>query len=152
MTPVTRLTRDPIDPISLLRSVTGSRHGAALLFLGMVRDVNDGRAVSGIEYSAYEEMAARELAAIAEEAEQRFRAAQVAIAHRLGELGLEDASVGIAVAHAHRGVAYDASRWIIEALKQRVPIWKREQYLDGSREWVDPSGRPAVAAATGEAP
>ena len=65
---------------------------------------------------------------------------------RLGELDLEDASVGLAVAHPHRGAAYDASRWIIEELKRRVPIWKRERYVDGTREWVDPLGRPAVGA------
>jgi molybdopterin synthase catalytic subunit len=144
MTPATRLTRNPIDPTTLVRRVASPRHGAVLLFLGVVRDVNDGRAVVGIEYSAYEAMAARELEAIAVEAIARFEAVAVVIEHRLGELALEDVSVGIAVAHAHRGVAYDASRWVIEELKRRVPIWKREQYVDGTREWVDPSGRPVV--------
>jgi molybdopterin synthase catalytic subunit len=96
-----------------------------------------------MEYSAYEAMAARELAAIAGEAMDRFDAIDVAIEHRLGALALEEASVGIAVAHAHRGIAYDASRWVIEELKRRVPIWKREQYTDGTREWVDPSGHRA---------
>jgi molybdopterin synthase catalytic subunit len=141
MTPVARLTRRPIDPAALLESVAHPRHGAILLFLGVVREVNDGRAVSGIEYSAYEAMAVRELAAIAAEAQARFDATDVAIEHRLGELALEEASVGIAVAHPHRGAAYEASRWVIEELKRRVPIWKREQYADGTREWVDPSGR-----------
>ncbi len=140
MTPVAALTRRPIDPTALLERVAAPRHGAVLLFLGVVREVNDGRGVTGIEYSAYEAMAARELSAIAEEAVARFDGTDVAIEHRLGELALEEASVGIAVAHAHRGVAYDASRWIIEELKRRVPIWKREQYVDGTREWVDPSG------------
>jgi molybdopterin synthase catalytic subunit len=118
-----------------------------LLFLGVVRDVNDGRQVTGIEYSAYEAMAARELAAIASEAIALFGAVDVAVEHRLGDLALEEASVGIAVAHAHRGEAYDASRWIIEELKRRVPIWKREHYADGTREWVDPTGRPATVSA-----
>jgi molybdopterin synthase catalytic subunit len=146
MTPVARLTRGPIDPVALLQSVARPRHGAVILFLGVVREVNDGRPVTGIDYSAYEAMAARELGAIADEALARFDAADVAIEHRLGELALEEASVGIAVAHAHRGIAYDASRWVIEELKRRVPIWKRERYADGTREWVDPSGRPADAA------
>jgi molybdopterin synthase catalytic subunit len=146
MTPVARLTRAPIDAAALLQSVARPRHGAILLFLGVVREVNDGRPVTGIEYSAYEAMAASELAAIAAEALARFDATDVAIEHRLGELALEEASVGIAVAHPHRGVAYDASRWVIEELKRRVPIWKREQYADGTREWVDPSGRPAAVA------
>jgi molybdopterin synthase catalytic subunit len=139
MTPLTRLHREAIDPAALLRAVSGPAHGAVLLFLGVVREVNEGRGVTGIEYSAYEAMAARELEAIATEATSRFDAVAVAIEHRLGELSLEEASVGIAVAHVHRGVAYDASRWIIEELKRRVPIWKREHYVDGTREWVDPT-------------
>jgi molybdopterin synthase catalytic subunit len=110
----------------------------------VVREVNQGRAVTGIEYSAYEGMAARELESIATEAEARFPDVAVAVEHRLGELALEEASVAIAVAHPHRGEAYDASRWVIEELKRRVPIWKREQYVDGAREWVDPSARPAA--------
>lgn len=144
--PVTRLTREPIDPAALLRRVGRPANGALVLFVGVVREVNDGRAVTGIEYSAYEAMAATELAAIAEEAGTRFGTPDIAIEHRLGELALEEASVGIAVGHPHRGGAYDASRWIIEQLKQRVPIWKREHYVDGTREWVDPAGRPAAAA------
>jgi molybdopterin synthase catalytic subunit len=144
MTPVAHLTRAPIDATALIARVARPAHGAVLLFLGIVRDVNDGRTVTGMEYSAYEAMAERELAAIAEEARSRFAGTDVAIQHRLGDLGLEEASVGIAVAHAHRRTAYDVSRWLIEELKRRVPIWKREHYLDGTREWVDPSGHPAV--------
>ena len=145
MSPVARLHREVIDPATLLRSVAHPSHGAVLLFLGVVREVNEGRDVIGIEYSAYEAMASRELSAIAVEAEARFSGVSVAVEHRLGELALEEASVGIAVAHSHRGSAYDASRWIIGELKRRVPIWKREQYVDGTREWVDPAGRPAPA-------
>jgi molybdopterin synthase catalytic subunit len=146
MTAVARLHREVIDPQSLLRAVSRPASGALVLFLGVVRETNDGRAVTGIEYQAYEAMAARELAAIADEAVARFDAVDVAIEHRLGELALEETSVGIAVAHPHRAQAYAASRWIIEELKRRVPIWKREQYADGTRDWVDPSGRlPAHA-------
>jgi molybdopterin synthase catalytic subunit len=146
MTPAARLHRDVIDPAALLRLVGRSANGAVLLFLGVVRDMNDGRSVTGIEYSAYEPMAQAELASIAVEAAERFGTPDIAIEHRLGDLDLEDASVGIAVAHPHRGAAYDASRWIIEELKRRVPIWKRERYVDGTREWVDPLGRPAAGA------
>jgi molybdopterin synthase catalytic subunit len=146
MTPHTRLVRDRIDPTALLRLVSGPANGAILLFLGVVREVNEGRAVTGIEYSAYEGMADRELGEIATEAARRFGVANIAIEHRLGELALEEASVGIAVAHPHRDEAYAASRWVIEELKRRVPIWKREQYADGTREWVDPGGHAAVVA------
>jgi molybdopterin synthase catalytic subunit len=147
MTVAARLTRDPIEPAALLAEVAHASHGAIILFLGVVREVNDGRGVTGIEYSAYEGMAARELQAIATEASARFGSPSVAIVHRLGELALEEASVGIAVAHAHRGDAYAVSRWIIEELKRRVPIWKREHYVDGTREWVDPTEKAATQAA-----
>jgi molybdopterin synthase catalytic subunit len=138
------LVRHPIDASALIERVSRPANGAVLLFVGVVRDVNDGRTVSGMEYSAYESMAARELAEIASEAAQRFGVSDIAIEHRLGELALEEASVGIAVAHPHRGPAYEASRWVIEELKHRVPIWKREHYADGTREWVDPTGKPAT--------
>jgi molybdopterin synthase catalytic subunit len=147
MTIAARLHREPIDPLALLRDVSEPRNGAIVLFLGVVRDVNDGRGVTGIEYSAYEAMAARELTDIAQEAAARFDVRDLAIEHRLGELELQEASVGIAVAHPHRAQAYEASRWLIEELKRRVPIWKREHYVDGTREWVDPSGRPAAGVA-----
>ena len=146
MTTHTRLVRAPIDANALLALVSRPENGALLLFLGVVRDVNDGRAVTGIDYSAYEPMAVRELADIANDAARRFGVTNIAVEHRLGELALEDASVGIAVAHPHRGEAYEASRWIIEEIKRRVPIWKREHYADGTREWVDPT-RTALPAA-----
>ena len=135
-----RLSRAPLDPSALLHEIGDPAYGAVLLFLGVVRDVNDGRAVSGIEYSAYEGMAASELQAIAREAAARYGPASVVIVHRLGALALEEASVAIVVAHAHRDEAYQLSRWAIEELKRRVPIWKREHYADGTREWVDPAG------------
>ena len=144
MTPTGRLVREPIDVAALVREVARSAHGAIVLFLGVVRDVNEGREVTGIEYTAYEAMASSQLQAIAGEAADRFGSSDVIIVHRLGELALEEASVGIAVAHAHRDVAYALSRWTIEELKRRVPIWKREHYVDGTREWVDPSGRPML--------
>ena len=148
MTPLGWLTREPIDAAALVRDVACPAHGAILLFLGVVRDVNDERGVTAIEYSAYESMAAAELQAIASEGAQRFGSTNVRIVHRLGELALEDASVGIAVAHAHRDEAYALSRWTIEELKRRVPIWKREHYVDGTREWVDPAGRTAAEIAS----
>ena len=142
MTPRAELVHQPIDASALIRRVSRPANGAVLLFLGVVRDVNDGRAVTGIEYSAYESMAERELAAIASEAAERFGMSDIAIQHRVGQLALEEASVGIAVAHPHRGAAYDASRWAIEEIKRRVPVWKREHYADGTREWVDPTRKP----------
>ena len=145
MTAVGRLTNERIDASALAGDVSSPSFGAILLFLGVVRDVNAGRAVTGIEYSAYQSMAASQLAEIAHEGAERFGPANVAIVHRLGALELQEASVGIAVAHAHRDAAYQLSRWCIDELKKRVPIWKREHYVDGTREWVDPSGSPVEA-------
>jgi len=125
-----------IDTAALLAEVANVASGATLLFVGTVRDVNDGRGVTGMEYSAYRGMAERELADIAQDASTRFGTFDIAVEHRIGTLELGEASVAIALSHPHRGPAYDASRYIIEQLKQRVPIWKLEHYVDGTREWV----------------
>ena len=102
-----------------------------------MREVNEDRAVTGIEYSAYEEMAEREMRRIVSDAGARFKNVAIALEHRLGQLSLGDVSVAIVVAHAHRAPALDACRFVIEELKKHVPIWKREHYADGSRAWVD---------------
>ena len=133
----------PLDPSALLAEVASVANGASIVFVGTVRDVNEGRAVSGIEYTAYEAMAVRELETIATEAAARFGTEHIVVEHRIGRLDLGEASVVIAVAHPHRVAAYDASRFVIEELKRRVPIWKREEYVDGTREWVDPSATRA---------
>jgi len=133
------IVRTPLDPSALLAEVAGAAHGASVLFVGTVREINEGRAVGGIEYTAYESMAARELDAIVAEAASRFETDAIVVEHRIGALAVGDASVVIAVAHPHRAQAYDASRYVIEELKRRVPIWKREAYVDGTREWVDPT-------------
>src|ERR671919_115012 len=140
------IVKRPIDAQRLVAEVARTANGATILFLGTVRDVNDGRAVTGIEYASYESMAARELDAIAREASSRFGTDDIVVEHRIGRLGLGEVSVAIAVAHAHRAAAYDASRFVIEELKRRVPIWKREEYVDGTREWVDPTAIRAEAA------
>jgi molybdopterin synthase catalytic subunit len=132
----TALVTRAIDATALLHEVASASNGAAVLFVGTVRETNDGRAVTGISYRAYEPMAQRELQAIAGEAARRYRTSDLVIEHRLGHLGLGEISVAIAVAHAHRAEAYDASRYIIEEIKRRVPIWKLEEYVDGTREWV----------------
>jgi molybdopterin synthase catalytic subunit len=135
----------PLDPAALLAEVARVANGATVLFVGTVRDVNEGRAVTGIEYAAYPRMAERELEAIVREASERFGTPDVVVEHRIGRLSLGEASVVIAVAHPRRGAAYDASRYIIEELKRRVPIWKCEEYGDGTREWVDPTAQPTAA-------
>lgn len=147
----TAIVSDTIDVTGLLAEVASVAHGATSLFVGTVRDVNDGRSVSGIEYSAYKAMAEEELRRIALEAAARFGTSSIVVEHRVGELELGDASIAIAVAHAHRANALDATRFIIEETKKRVPIWKRERYADGTREWVDAaSGRTPAAGVSSQ--
>jgi len=145
----TAIVTRAIDSATLLAEVTTDGTGATTLFLGTVRDVNEGRPVTGIEYSAYSAMASDELDRIAHEAVGRFDGLHLAIEHRIGMLGLQEISVAIAAAHARRTPALDASRFVIEELKRRVPIWKCEHYVDGTRQWIDPTathGAPPVAA------
>ena len=134
-----------IDPTSLINEVSSPQYGAISLFIGTVREVNEGRGVTAIEYSAYKSMASAELERILEEAEERFGVSALVVEHRIGLLGLGDVSVAIAAAHAHRAAALDCTRYVIEEIKKRVPIWKKEHYTDGTREWVDPT-RPAHAS------
>ena len=137
--PRVAITRRPLDIAALLREVADVRNGATVLFVGTVRDQNEGRSVEGIEYAAYEPMAVAELRRITEECVSRFGSDSIVVEHRLGRLALGEASVAIVVAHPRRAAAFDASRWLLEELKRRVPIWKREEYTDGTREWVDPT-------------
>ena len=141
-----RLTSEPIDVPALTHEVGADDRGAVSLFLGTVRNSNDGRAVNGIDYSAYDAMAVAEMTRIVEEASERFRGVAIVVEHRIGTLQVGDVSVAIACAHAHRAQALDANRYVIEELKRRVPIWKREHYVDGTSEWVDPLRRPAEVA------
>lgn len=132
----TAIVDRPIDACALLDEVAHHRNGATVLFVGTVRDISDGAAVSGLDYSAYSGMAESELAGIASEAAERWQTNSIVVEHRIGSLHLGDESVVIAVAHPHRGEAYEASRYIIEELKKRLPVWKREHYLDGKSGWV----------------
>jgi molybdopterin synthase catalytic subunit len=134
-----------IDPASLINEVSSPQYGAISLFIGTVREVNEGRGVTAIEYSAYKSMASAELERILDEAEEQFGVSALVVEHRIGLLGLGDVSVAIAAAHPHRAPALDCTRYVIEEIKKRVPIWKKEHYADGTREWVDPT-RPAHAS------
>jgi molybdopterin synthase catalytic subunit len=138
--PHTAVVRGPIDPAEVLALVGDRSDGAVLLFLGTVRDHADGRAVSGMAYDAYEAMAADVLRAIAGEAAARLRTPRVAVVHRIGELGIGEVSVAIAVSSPHRDAAYDASRYVIEEIKQRLPVWKHERFVEGEARWV--AGHP----------
>jgi len=142
----TALVDHPLDPAALLAEVADIGSGASTLFVGTVRRTNQGRAVTGIDYSAYAPMAEREMAAIAAEAAAKFGTAHIVVEHRLGTLLLGEASIIIAVSHERRAAAMDAQRYLIEEIKLRVPVWKREHYADGERSWVDNLGGAVGAA------
>lgn len=146
-TPSCRITHEPIDPGPLLEEATSSSDGAVLLFLGVVRNHNEGREVGFLEYEAYAGMAEATLREIAAEARDRWDTGGIAVVHRIGRLEIGETSVAIAVAAPHRAEAYEASRYVIEELKKRVPIWKREGYLDGARDWLAGHSPSAEGAA-----
>ncbi len=147
-----RVASDVIDPAEVLARVGSTGDGATLLFLGVVRDHADDRPVSGMRYDAYQEMAGEVLRTIAEEAAERLGTDHVALLHRFGELAIGDVSVAIAVSSPHRGEAYEASRYVIEEIKERLPVWKKEHYVDGASEWVEgtvpPGTTPGVQSST----
>ena len=132
------VTRE-IEVARLIESVRSASHGAISVFIGTVRETNDGREVSGIEYSAYTAMAQDEMERILDEAENLSGVSAAVVEHRVGLLEIGDISIAIVSAHAHRAPAIDSNRYIIEEIKKRVPIWKLEHYVDGTREWVDPT-------------
>ena len=131
------LIEGPIDVDALERSVASTGHGAIVTFVGRARDrADDGRTVVELEYEVYPEMAEGILREIITEAEQRWPVA-VAVVHRHGIVPLGEAAVAIVAASAHRAEAYEANRFLIEAIKERLPIWKRERFADGS-QWKRP--------------
>jgi molybdopterin synthase catalytic subunit len=135
-----------IDPASLIAEVQSPQIGGISVFIGTVRDTNDGRPVTGIDYSAYTAMAESEMADILAEAGERFGVESIVVEHRVGTLSLEDVSVAIVAADAHREPAMACTRFVIDEIKKRVPIWKRERYVDGSAEWVDPTRDSGASA------
>ncbi|HWZ61657.1 MAG TPA: molybdenum cofactor biosynthesis protein MoaE [Steroidobacteraceae bacterium] len=132
-----QLGRDPIDPGALRASLADPACGGFATFEGWVRDHNEGRRVRHLEYEAYEELAVREARRILAEAGARFGIAHAACAHRLGDLAVGELAVWVGVSAAHRHEAFLACRYIIDEIKHRLPIWKKEHYIDGDSGWVN---------------
>jgi molybdopterin synthase catalytic subunit len=130
------LTHSPIVLETLIAEVAAASRGGIAAFLGTVRDHHGGRAVLALSYSAYDPMAESVSGEIIAEATARWPVS-IALQHRLGDLGIGDVAVAIAVAGGHRDEAFEACRYVIEELKRRVPIWKREVFADGTTEWVN---------------
>ena len=136
MEPLIRLTREPLDREALVAAVSHQSVGGSVVFEGIVRDNARGKQIRYLEYDVYLEMAQQQIRTIVAEAQQRWGVERVAVAHRFGRLEIGEASVIIVVAAPHRGEAFDACRYIIDALKTTVPIWKKE-VATNAEEWVE---------------
>lgn len=132
------ITDVPIDVVRLQREFDAAGVGAVVCFEGRVRDHNDGRAVDGLSYQAYVELAEAEGRHIVDEARAKFAVEHIVCMHRIGDLALGDVAVWAGVSAAHRSAAFDACRYVIDQVKARVPIWKHEHYVEGSSEWLYP--------------
>lgn len=128
------LTREPI-PIPIAWQTRQLEAGASVLFLGIVRNHSKGKAVLYLEYEAYEEMAERMIHELVKSAFERWKLGDIKILHRIGTVGLGEIAVAIEVSSAHRDEAYQASRYLIEEIKHKVPLWKKEFFEDGTSEW-----------------
>jgi len=132
-----RLTSDAIDTASLTRELHDSAAGACVTFEGRVRDVNEGHAVRRLEYESYEAVALKEGKRVMDEAASKEHVIAAQCIHRVGRLEIGEIAVWVGVISGHREEAFRACRYIIDEVKARVPIWKKEQYRDGASEWIE---------------
>ena len=146
--PQIALVRQPIDTSAIELAIKAGSDGAVCVFDGIVRDNTRGRQTLHLDYEAYEEMALRQMFLLRSEAIEHFGVREIAIVHRLGRILVGETSVFIAVASAHRGAAFEACRWVIDTLKKTVPIWKKEQFVDGA-VWTDGEPFPEDLAGNG---
>lgn len=131
-----RLTTEKLDANALLAEIGHERDGAQVLFLGVVRNHHQGRAVARIDYEAYEPMARKELQKIADEVAREYGLDRVLVVHRFGRHEIGDASIAVVIGSPHRAAAFDAAKKIMDRVKTDVPIWKKEHFADGTIEWV----------------
>jgi molybdopterin synthase catalytic subunit len=132
------LVTETIDTAAVLEHVSSAEAGAVVLFLGTTRQFTQGRETAALEYECYADMARAKLAELEIEARRRWPIIHCVIVHRLGHVAIGEASVAVAVSTAHRQAAFEAAQWLIDTLKQVVPIWKQEHWSDGTTQWVHP--------------
>ena len=133
-----RLSASAIEVAPLRAALLAHGAGAYASFEGWVRDHNEGRAVAGLAYEAYAALAEAEGERVLDEARAKFAIVEVACVHRVGELALGELAVWVGVSAAHRDAAFAACRYVIDEVKSRVPIWKRERYAEGEAQWLHP--------------
>jgi molybdopterin synthase catalytic subunit len=131
------ISRDALKPEELKQPLLNAQAGGYVAFEGWVRNHNDGRSVLTLEYEAFEPLCLKEAERILVEAKQRFDIYDCACVHRVGALTVGDMAVWVGVTAAHRGTAFDACQFVIDEIKSRLPIWKKETYTDGSSDWVN---------------
>jgi molybdopterin synthase catalytic subunit len=136
------LTNEVIDYGRLTEDVRRPGCGAVVTFLGTVRDLTGERVTTALDYEAYPEMARQKMAEIEGDTRARWPVGDMMVVHRLGHLAVGEISVAVAVSCPHRGQAFEACRYAIDRLKELVPIWKKENWADGTGEWVHPGVRP----------
>ena len=141
-----RLTDNPIDTAAVLDAVASPAAGAVVLFLGTVREITGEQQTVSLEYESYAKMAEKRLADLAADARQKWPLTGCAIVLRLGILPVGEISVAIAVSASHRHEAFEAGRWLIDQIKRDVPIWKKENYADGTGDWVHPGPNDATTS------
>ena len=132
------ITEAPLEHAAITDQVRSNRAGAVCSFLGTVREMTGERRTTALDYEAYPEMARKKMAELESEARRRWPIIEAALVHRVGHLDLGEISVVVAVSCPHRHQAFDACRWLIDTLKEVVPVWKKETWADGSEEWVHP--------------
>jgi len=132
------LTTKTIETQSILDSLRSEDCGATVLFLGTTRRLTDARLTETLTYTAYEEMARQQLSRLRDQALARWSIKRCVLVHRLGEVPVGEASVAVAVASPHRRDAFEAAQWLIDTLKQVVPVWKKEHWKDQAPQWVHP--------------
>jgi molybdopterin synthase catalytic subunit len=137
-----QLTNETIDTNAILESVSSTHAGAVILFIGTVRDLTGDRATDSLDYECYQEMAEKKMSELEQQARDKWPIIECTIVHRLGHMKPAEASVAIAVSTAHRIDAFEAGKWLIDTLKEEVPIWKQENWSDGTKEWVHPGVEP----------
>jgi molybdopterin synthase catalytic subunit len=137
---VIRITSNPIDTQSVVNTVRSPAAGAVVLFLGTVREMTGRRRTESLDYECYDAMAHAQLAELETEARTRWNLVDCTIVHRTGHLAVGETSVAIAASAAHRAAAFEAASWLIDRIKEVVPIWKRENYVDGTHDWIHPGG------------
>jgi molybdopterin synthase catalytic subunit len=143
------ITDQPIEPATLQAGLRNDAAGACASFEGWVRNVNEGESVDALEYETHAAIAASEGEAVIAEARERFGILDAVCVHRVGRLAIGDCAVWVGVSAGHRGAAFDACRYIIDEIKQRLPIWKKEHYRKGETAWVNCATQaPAASAPT----